>query len=97
MRNDAGVREGDEISMFYDPMISKLCAWGDDPGRPRSTAWPGRWRTSTSRALGHNIPFLSAVMDQDRFRVGAPATSYIADEFPDGFHGLPPTTSSATA
>jgi propionyl-CoA carboxylase alpha chain len=49
VRNDAGVREGDEISMYYDPMISKLCAWAPTRGR-RSTAWAGRWRTSTSRA-----------------------------------------------
>ncbi len=50
VRNDAGVREGDEISMYYDPMISKLCTWAPTPpGRP-STAWAGRWRTSISRA-----------------------------------------------
>jgi len=41
--------------------------------------------------LGHNTAFLSAVMDQERFRSGALSTRYIADEFPDGFHGLPPT------
>ena len=39
--------------------------------------------------LGHNTAFLSAVMDQDRFRSGALSTRYIADEFPDGFRGLP--------
>jgi propionyl-CoA carboxylase alpha chain len=49
VRNDAGVREGDEISMFYDPMIAKLCSLGAD-APPPSTAWAGRWRTSTSRA-----------------------------------------------
>ena len=50
VRNDTGVREGDEISMFYDPMIAKLATWGADPRRRRSTAWPARWRTCTSRA-----------------------------------------------
>jgi propionyl-CoA carboxylase alpha chain len=41
--------------------------------------------------LGHNIPFLASVMDQDRFRSGKLSTNYIADEFPEGFHGAPPT------
>ena len=50
VRNDAGVREGDEISMFYDPMIAKLATWAPDPRRGGGRAWPWRWRTSTSRA-----------------------------------------------
>ncbi|WP_342672580.1 biotin/lipoyl-containing protein, partial [Caulobacter sp. SSI4214] len=41
--------------------------------------------------LGQNIPFLAAVMDEDRFRSGQLATSYIKDQFPDGFHGTEPT------
>jgi len=41
--------------------------------------------------LGHNTPFLSAVMDQPRFGSGQLSTNYIADEFPEGFHGLPPS------
>src|SRR5690606_29476876 len=40
--------------------------------------------------VGHNVPFLAAVMEQERFRSGALSTSYIKDEFPEGFHGLPP-------
>jgi propionyl-CoA carboxylase alpha chain len=90
VRNDAGVREGDEISMFYDPMISKLCTWGKD----RITAIDGMARALEDfhiEGLGQNIPFLAAVMDQERFRSGKIATSYIADEFPEGFHGVEPT------
>ncbi len=90
VRNDAGVREGDEISMFYDPMISKLCTWGKD----RITAIDGMARALEDfhiEGLGQNIPFLAAVMDQARFRSGKIATSYIADEFPEGFHGVEPT------
>ncbi len=90
VRNDAGVREGDEISMFYDPMISKLCAWG----KTREDAVSGMGHALEAfhiEGLGHNIPFLSAVMDQSRFREGRLTTSYIADEFPDGFHGCEPT------
>ncbi len=89
VRNDTGVREGDEISMFYDPMIAKLCTWAPT----RSEAIDGMNRALEDfhiEGLGHNVPFLSAVMDQDRFRSGALTTGYIAEEFPEGFHGLAP-------
>ena len=90
VRNDTGVREGDDISTFYDPMIAKLCAWA--PTR-------GGAVTGMARALedfhiegpGHNTAFLSAVMDQERFASGSLSTRYIVDEFPDGFHGLDAT------
>ena len=94
VRNDAGVREGDEISMFYDPMIAKLCTWGKD----RISAIDGMGRALEDfhiEGLGQNIPFLAAVMDQERFRSGKLATSYIADEFPEGFHGAEPTALQA--
>jgi len=91
VRNDSGVREGDEISMFYDPMIAKLCAWG--PTRDEALTGMARALEDTHlQGVGHNIPFLSAVMDQPRFRSGNISTSYIKDEFPDGFHGLRPDT-----
>jgi propionyl-CoA carboxylase alpha chain len=89
VRNDSGVREGDEISMFYDPMISKLCAWA--PTRAGAVEGMARALEDTHlNGVGHNVPFLAAVMDQERFRSGQLATSYIKDEFPDGFHGLSP-------
>ena len=89
VRNDAGVREGDEISMFYDPMISKLSTWA--PTRLAAIDAMGRALESFHiEGLGQNLPFLSAVMDQDRFRSGKLSTNYIKDEFPDGFAGLPP-------
>ncbi|MBU2362146.1 MAG: acetyl/propionyl/methylcrotonyl-CoA carboxylase subunit alpha [Alphaproteobacteria bacterium] len=90
VRNDAGVREGDEISMFYDPMISKLSTWG----KTRDAAIDIMGRALEDfhiEGLGQNIPFLAAVMDQPRFRSGKLSTNYIKDEFPDGFQGLPPT------
>ena len=91
VRNDAGVREGDEISMFYDPMISKLCAWA--PTRAGAIAAMGRALEDFHiEGLGHNIPFLAAVMDQPRFQSGKISTNYIVDEFPDGFAGTEPTT-----
>ncbi|MFL5295464.1 MAG: acetyl-CoA carboxylase biotin carboxylase subunit [Phenylobacterium sp.] len=90
VRNDAGVREGDEISMFYDPMISKLSTWA----RTRERAIDAMGRALEDfhiEGLGQNIPFLAAVMDQDRFRSGKLSTNYIKDEFPEGFHGVPAT------
>ena len=90
VRNDAGVREGDEISMFYDPMISKLSTWG----KTREIAIDAMGRALEDfhiEGLGQNIPFLAAVMDQARFRSGKLSTNYIKDEFPEGFQGLPPT------
>ncbi|MBB3892120.1 propionyl-CoA carboxylase alpha chain [Phenylobacterium haematophilum] len=90
VRNDAGVREGDEISMFYDPMISKLSTWG--PDRKGAIAAMGRALEDFHiEGLGQNIPFLAAVMDQERFVSGKLSTNYIKDEFPDGFHGVEPT------
>jgi propionyl-CoA carboxylase alpha chain len=90
VRNDAGVREGDEISMYYDPMISKLCAWA--PTRLEAIDGMGRALEDFHiEGLGHNIPFLAAVMDQERYRSGVISTNYIKDEFPDGFKGVAPT------
>ncbi len=90
IRNDSGVREGDEISMFYDPMIAKLSAWA--PTRNAAIdAMAIALEDLHIEGLRHNAPFLSAVMDQERFRSGFLSTSYIPDEFPDGFGGLIPT------
>ena len=87
IRNDTGVREGDEISMHYDPMIAKLSTWA--PTRAGAIGVMARALEDFHiEGLGHNTPFLSAVMDQDRFGSGAISTNYIKDEFPDGFGGL---------
>jgi propionyl-CoA carboxylase alpha chain len=90
VRNDAGVREGDEISVYYDPMIAKLCTHA--PTRIGAISAMGEALDGfLIEGVGHNIPFLSAVMDQDRFRSGVISTRYIADEFEGGFHGLAAT------
>ncbi len=89
VRNDSGVREGDEISMFYDPMIAKLNTWA--PTRIAAIDGMKRALEDTHlQGVGHNVPFLAAVMDQERFRSGQLSTSYIKDEFPDGFKGAEP-------
>jgi propionyl-CoA carboxylase alpha chain len=90
VRVDSGVREGDEISMFYDPMISKLCSWA--PTRAGAIAGMGRVLEDFHiEGVATNLPFLAAVMDQPRFQSGELSTNYIKDEFPDGFDGTAPT------
>ncbi|WP_299363960.1 acetyl/propionyl/methylcrotonyl-CoA carboxylase subunit alpha [uncultured Paracoccus sp.] len=87
VRNDTGVYEGGEISMFYDPMIAKLCSWGADRDEALS-----QMRTALDsfevEGIGHNLPFLSAVMDHPKFVAGDISTAFIAEEYPDGFQGV---------
>jgi propionyl-CoA carboxylase alpha chain len=94
VRNDTGVFEGGEISMYYDPMVAKLCTWAPD----RLTAIDAMFVALDGfevEGIGHNLPFLSAVMQHDRFRAGNLTTAFIAEEFPDGFHGVEPDAASA--
>jgi propionyl-CoA carboxylase alpha chain len=86
VRNDTGVYEGGDISTFYDPMIAKLCTWA--PTRLEAIdAMSAALDEFEVEGVGHNLPFLSAVMRQPRFRDGRLTTGYIAEEFPDGFAG----------
>src|SRR5436190_19416613 len=86
VRNDTGVVEGGEISIYYDPMIAKLCTHA--PDRVSAIA-------AMSTALDefyidgieHNIPFLAAIMDNERWKSGKLSTGFIAEEFPGGFTG----------
>ena len=89
VRNDTGVFEGGEISMFYDPMIAKLCTWADSRNAAVERMADALDRFEVE-GIGHNIPFLSAVMDHDRFRSGNITTAFIAEEYPDGFNGVEP-------
>ena len=86
IRNDTGVFEGGEISMFYDPMIAKLCTWG-----PTRAAAIDEMRLALDQfeveGIGHNLPFVAAVMDHPRFASGNITTAFIAEEYPDGFQG----------
>ncbi|MEM6713364.1 MAG: biotin/lipoyl-containing protein, partial [Pseudomonadota bacterium] len=87
VRNDTGVFEGGEISMYYDPMIAKLCTWA--PMRPEAIE---EMRVALDRfeveGIGHNIPFLSAVMDHPKFVSGDMTTAFIEEEYPEGFAGV---------
>jgi propionyl-CoA carboxylase alpha chain len=86
VRNDTGVYEGGEISLFYDPMIAKLVTHA--PTREKAIdAQSDALDAFAIRGIRHNMPFLAALMAHPRWRAGKLSTGFIAEEFPDGFHG----------
>ena len=88
VRVDTGVSEGSEITMFYDPMIAKLVTYGET----REAAIDEMRRALDAyevSGISHNINFLNAVVSHPRFRAGNLTTGFIAEEYPDGFHGAP--------
>ncbi|MEZ5994765.1 MAG: acetyl/propionyl/methylcrotonyl-CoA carboxylase subunit alpha [Hyphomonadaceae bacterium] len=90
LRNETGVREGDEISMFYDPMIAKLITHA--PTRIAAIdAQAAALDNFLIEGIADNIPFLGAVMEEKDFRKGDFTTAYIKQKFPDGFDGVAPT------
>ena len=87
VRNDTGVFEGGEISMYYDPMIAKLVTHA----ATREQAIDAQAEALDAfyiDGIQHNIPFLSAVMQNPRWRSGKLSTGFIKEEFPDGFKPL---------
>ena len=85
LRNDTGVYEGGEISIYYDPMIAKLVTHA--PTREQAiVAQADALDAFVIDGIRHNIPFLAAVMAHPRWRTGKLSTGFIAEEFPDGFH-----------
>ena len=84
VRNDTGVTEGAEVSMYYDPMIAKLCTHA--PTRLAAVDAMARALDAfTIEGIAHNIPFLTAMMQHPRWRDGRLSTGFIKDEYPDGF------------
>ena len=74
--------------MFYDPMIAKLITWA--PTRAAAIdAQVNALDQFVIDGISDNVDFLSALMQHPRFRKGDLATDFIADEYPDGFHGAP--------
>ncbi len=89
VRNDTGVFEGAEISMYYDPMIAKLCTWA--PTRLEAIEAMGEALDGfVVDGIEHNMPFLSALMKHPRWREGRLSTGFIAEEYPDGFAPVTP-------
>ena len=88
VRVDDGVAEGGEVSMFYDPMIAKLITSGGtcEEAIDRQIDALDAFQIE---GIGHNVDFLSALMQHPRFRAGELTTGFIAEEYPEGFQGAP--------
>ncbi len=87
VRNDTGVTEGGEISIYYDPMVAKLVTHA--PTRAQAIAAQSNALDAfVVDGIRHNIPFLAALMAHPRWQAGKLSTGFIAEEFPDGFHGV---------
>ncbi|GGD39055.1 acetyl/propionyl-CoA carboxylase subuit alpha [Aureimonas glaciei] len=84
VRNDTGVTEGSEISMFYDPMIAKLCTHAATRAEAIAAMGAALSRFEID-GIEHNIPFLAALMRHPRWQEGRLSTAFIAEEFPNGF------------
>ncbi len=96
VRNDTGVYEGGEISIYYDPMIAKLVTHA--PTRAEAIeAQSNALDAFVIDGIRHNIPFLSALMAHPRWRSGALSTGFIAEEFREGFHPHAPEGERAEA
>jgi len=84
VRVDMGVMEGDEISLHYDPMIAKVCAWGETRNDAIETLGQSLDEFYIS-GIEHNIAFLTSLITHPRFREGRLSTAFIEQEYPDGF------------
>jgi propionyl-CoA carboxylase alpha chain len=87
VRCDTGVVQGSEISMYYDPMICKLCTYA--PTRLEALdKLEVALDNYVVQGVGHNIAFLRDVARASRFREGRLTTNYIPEEYPEGFKGV---------
>ncbi|MBL8569855.1 MAG: acetyl/propionyl/methylcrotonyl-CoA carboxylase subunit alpha [Phreatobacter sp.] len=94
VRNDTGVGEGGEISLYYDPMIAKLVSWA--PTRAKAIAAQADALDAFAiDGIQHNIPFLSALMQHPRWQSGELSTGFIAEEYPEGFKPRVPEGAAA--
>jgi propionyl-CoA carboxylase alpha chain len=89
VRNDTGVCEGGEISLYYDPMIAKLVTHA--PSRAAAiAAQSDALDAFVIDGIRHNVSFLAALMAHPRWHAGKLSTGFIAEEFPGGFHAAAP-------
>ena len=84
IRNDTGISPGSEVSLFYDPMISKLAVHSKD----RKTAIDLMIKSLENYYLSgveNNINFLISILDDKKFRNGDISTNFIKDKFKKGY------------
>ena len=85
IRNDTGINPGSEVSLFYDPMISKLAVHSKD----RATAIDLMINSLQNYYLSgveNNIEFLISILDDKKFRNGKISTNFIKEKFPKGYY-----------
>ena len=86
VRCDSGITEGSQISIYYDPLISKLVTYGKD--RPSAIdRMKHALDTYVIRGVTHNVDFLRAIMENKKFLSGDLSTAFIPQQFPEGFKG----------
>lgn len=83
---DTGVYEGGEVSMFYDPMIAKVCTHAATRDEAIA-AMQSALSAYVIRGVSHNITFLEAILGHERFKKGDISTNFIEQEYPEGFSG----------
>src|SRR6266540_1153473 len=94
VRVDTGVYEGGEISLYYDPLIAKLITHA--PTRKQAIAAQAVALDAFAiEGFRHNIPFLAALMQHERWQAGKLSTAFLAEEFPDGFRPIVPEAQTA--
>jgi propionyl-CoA carboxylase alpha subunit len=94
VRNDTGVTEGGDISLYYDPMIAKLVTHAASREQAID-AQADALDAFVIEGIRHNIPFLAAIMAHPRWRSGRLSTAFIAEEFPGGFERVVPSGTDA--
>jgi propionyl-CoA carboxylase alpha chain len=86
VRVDTGIREGSEVSMFYDPMIAKLITHGENRDKAIENMMSAIDQYVID-GLSHNLNFLSSIMHNETFQSGYTTTDFIEQEYSDGFKG----------
>ncbi len=83
---DTGIYEGGEVSMFYDPMVAKVCSYGETRDEAIGTM-KDALSAFIIEGISHNASFLEAILGHPRFGKGDISTSFIEQEYPGGFIG----------
>ncbi|XP_037074960.1 propionyl-CoA carboxylase alpha chain, mitochondrial-like [Pollicipes pollicipes] len=86
VRCDSGVEEGSDISIYYDPMICKLVAYGQDRSQAVARSLDAL-DSYVIRGVTHNVPLLRDILAEPRFVAGDITTNYLPEVYPDGFRG----------
>uniref|UniRef100_A0A673A1V8 Propionyl-CoA carboxylase alpha chain, mitochondrial n=1 Tax=Sphaeramia orbicularis TaxID=375764 RepID=A0A673A1V8_9TELE len=86
VRVDSGIQEGSDISIYYDPMISKLVTYGATRAEALSKM-EDALDNYVIRGVTHNIPLLREIITHPRFISGDISTNFLPEVYPDGFKG----------